>query len=1416
MAKIKELLKFKKESFFDGAVQADWFYEISMQENVSSSYIFHGPKYFGVSEKDINLKNHKLIDTVSFVNQISDKLYNDNKSSRFILTIAGYGAGKSHLAVTMASLFSGNDKKVQSIILDNIESVDESIGKKLRSTLVKPNLVIALNGMNDFNLNYEILKCTKKALKMYGLDDRVLEDMTTAYKTASKFIESTYDYFSERFLYYAKGKTKYSILSKSNLKQMLLKSLQEDSVAFEIVNEVYKEVNGTYIRWDEGISAGDILIKVNKIFCEEKSIFNKILIVFDEFGRFIEYAAAQPTIAGESALQQIFEAVQNANKNIVFIGLIQSDLNAYLARVENSNIVRYVGRYESSDKYYLSSNLETILANLVKKNDEKEFESKIGYVIEESYRVYHNKLFDNINRWFKQAKDKSVWSNKELYNKVILKGAYPLHPVTVWMLTNLSTWMQQRSTLTFVEEMYNQLGNEEVYNEGLTYIYPTELIKSKFFNELLNAEEKGMQQSQHCILYNDVITKYGDKLERLDKEILQGILITNIGKFATYDRSDEISALKYCTGHSEENISQIIKKLENEIGIIRYDDTIKRYEFLAEGSGLNDFKREFMRKKIRVSSEYIIESCDDEILRELTLDRCEETQFGMIHGINSQEWQFSKRFIDITTFNSSYVNNIIGELNRAIYSENPKGIVVWLYCNDETYQYIETVKSIIEEKVLIKYPIICLVINDTEGEIKNGLLDRKVLKEFNLSEREKYSKFINSVYDSSLKKIVSKFNDLAKKRYIITENGLETSELRLRVLCNNVFERIYTNPISFPFDGFEKKITTNVKKYFNSICVGLLANSITNKQGFQALPVDISNRAKAVLRVDNSKSWKVLLENCSLCEPQDDKIKKIYNNVVKDIEVGQIKNGGILFRKYLYPPYGMNMYSLSLFIAYFISYHISNINVYIDNIKVKNSIIAQKIFDDKKLNLEMLLKADYEYVEGSKADRYVTLLSKIESNIYVENCEEYNRMLHLLKQEEEIPNELEARVSAATMKLNVGLQKHAELYKKLNDAKQYLNETVEKKFMLSKAVKIFSMVILKEGKIENSDYYYNPKYNECCKNILEILDREIDKNIDGFIEQMRCDITQLSQFKGIYVNTAKILRDNGKVDYATRLESKVKQVEEEIKQTQKYQTLLVKFDQEVSFNGNNIDSKTYKELMKILDSIIGWKKYFQSLPGLNGSIKNSCNESLNKLRERIGSRIDELNCEINNLYDQIKDINDVDDLSDLRMKIEDIINKKVDREIEEDLKDKLRLINSFYADIDNLNRNKLERRVIDATISILKNNYKNTILENIVTQQCEDAITYLELMEGNWLKENVNLITNKVANMTPQECMTWRSKNASLPSYLSESSMEKFNVANNLVTERIKACKIDGIVSLFTELSEVDKKHCIKKLMEVM
>ena len=547
---LKDILSFKKESFFNGAVQADWFYDEEKSKIVSESYVFHGTKYFGVHESDVDTSNHSLIDTVSFAKTIMNKLYEDKDSSRFMLTIAGYGAGKSHLAVTLGNLISRHNTALSSRIIDNMISADDTHGEIFERHQQKKNLVIVLNGMNNFNLDFEIIKSCKLALKQHHLNEDIIENMTESYNVASHFLNQNFDLLGTKFDEYAQS-SKYQSYSGNILKEKLMVNIQSDIEAFNIVNEVYKAINGSYIRWDDGITGARVLAKLCDELCHKQEIFENIVILFDEFGRYIEYTASNPKVAGDAALQQIFECVQNANGKMLFAGFIQSDLNAYMQRIsENTNVIRYVGRYEASDKYYLSSNFETVLANLITKTDK--YQSIISQTLTANYGGELKRLYGSITRWIGTSTKKAVWTKETIFNQLIIKGCFPIHPLTIWLLTNLSAWMQQRSTLTFVETLIQEKSNMEVDTSTLLdmYAYPIQIIDSPIFYELYNAEEKGLQNSQHCLLYKEILTKYEDRLSSFDINVLKSLVIINIAKFNIYDK-EFLDTVRY---HHNKNV----------------------------------------------------------------------------------------------------------------------------------------------------------------------------------------------------------------------------------------------------------------------------------------------------------------------------------------------------------------------------------------------------------------------------------------------------------------------------------------------------------------------------------------------------------------------------------------------------------------------------------------------------------------------------------------------------------------------------------------------------------------------------------------------------------------------------------------------------------------------------------------------
>ena len=168
MPTLSNVVKFDISRLFNGAIDVDWI--ISDPEKaklVSESFVFHGPTYHGVSQKAVAETGHHLIDSASFFRNVLDGLTNDS-GQPFSLAIAGFGSGKSHIAITLTQLLESPDRQLQNKIIENISLADCTIAeqiRKLQTKLAGKTLVITLNGMNNFDLSAEIISQVKIKLQ---------------------------------------------------------------------------------------------------------------------------------------------------------------------------------------------------------------------------------------------------------------------------------------------------------------------------------------------------------------------------------------------------------------------------------------------------------------------------------------------------------------------------------------------------------------------------------------------------------------------------------------------------------------------------------------------------------------------------------------------------------------------------------------------------------------------------------------------------------------------------------------------------------------------------------------------------------------------------------------------------------------------------------------------------------------------------------------------------------------------------------------------------------------------------------------------------------------------------------------------------------------------------------------------------
>ena len=1270
MGRLCDLVEIKKDSFFSGAVQAEWFYDNNKRKAVAESYIFHGPKYYGISSDEINSNSHKLCDTVTFTRTIINKIYNDITSSRYALTIAAYGSGKSHLSVALATLLSGDDEETKLNVLENIKSVDKEGYEYIREYSNDKHLVLVLNGIEDFNINKELLKVAKKSLALHGIDDEIFNDMTLAYKTAENYLNSSYKYLYELYLEEAKKISKFKHYNKETLKDVLINNIQ-DYEAYSIVNNVYKSQTKNDININEGISAKAILNKIHEKYVKEEKRFKSIIIIFDEFGRYLEFASVQPNIAGDAGMQQMFEAIQNSEGSMLFIGYIQSDLNTYRARVNNDNIERYVSRFQSADKYYLSSNLETVLASIVKKKNNAE--TIISNIFDNTLSYFASSSQKNILRWITELNRKNVWNNEAMYKQVILKGCYPIHPLTLSTLVNLSVYMQQRSTLTFLSDIFEEHVNEEI-NERIPFIYPTALMSSPIFTELINAEERGRVSGQNCIQYKEIIEANEEVLSKEDKEVLSAILIMNINKYKVYDKNDALVAIETITGKSLKVISNIVSNLENKLGIIYFDSNVNRYNFMSEGNSKIDYTKVFAKKKLLVNKNDLISNLPDDIRNELQLGIIQPTDFGRRNNIVTSEWSFIREIIDINDFTINMAKALKDSLLKEIHPDGSRGRVIYLYCNNETYSRIDEVISILNQLNYDEIPILIGLLCDNDRVIEDALINLRTLNTFTLLEKELFRKYFRETIMEENKRIIRTYMACAKQKQYVTSKGVRVADEIVQKEMVSKFNMIYNKTIPFSIDSFDKKIAKKARRYFNTIAKCLLDGKLEDIVEFKNLEIDYINRINSILSVDSEKGWKVLYPNNVIGEPLHPVVKEIYTEIKQQILLKQPIKINELLGKYTKAPYGLNIYSITLLIVYVIALNKDNLIIKKGLAKSRISDILMCFNNDDKEQFNEFAKFIIEYTDITEKDNVILLVEKIEKNIGIA-IDQVDSLYNEISQIDEldVTQELKGRFFNCKNNLLIAREKNKEINKKIEDANTYLSKLDKNPFYIRQILTICNPII--DGVIQGSTYRYSVEQVTKSAQVREQAFIILKNSIKIYGE--KCPLDNLNNIDNMYKNTSIQLPKLNAIELVELVKESHEIFKNRIKLKNLASEVCIEINKEIS--NIKIDIELVRNLTNCKKTINKWLEKRNEYEKLNSNELNNVYKQL----EELETKIDIIERNTNQILADAKEIiHSVTTLSDLSNCLGKISNL-LDMPMLEDTKNSLKVIYDSLKDIDN-------------------------------------------------------------------------------------------------------------------------------------
>lgn len=980
--RLQDIIRFQSERLFEGAVNLDWLLnDPERSGKAASAFVFHGPKYHGVRQEEIGTSHgHNLQDTASFTHAIVRSCIGLDEKP-FSLAIAGYGTGKSHLALTLGKLLSGPSSEIAEKILTSLKNADSFIGNKIQELLdgKKPCLTLSLNGMENYDLTAEISKQIVNQLRTHGADLGPVVNLRPRFAEAASRVK----------IMSSNPELKAAICectATDNVEAILDRLELQDEKVYDSLCPIF-ENNGLRIPVYGGESLKDLIDVACNEYCgmDPDKPFISLIVLFDEFGRYAEFATMKRQIAGSGVLQHLFEGIQNNSDKTTFIGFIQFELNSYVQRIApefKNDIIRVITRYQNSDKFYLSTNLETLIAHLI----EKKQTDIIDLLDSEENQQISSQVMMKINRWFPLSLQYRLWKEPQQFHNIIRKGCWPLSPYSVWLLFYLSAagrHLQERSALSLLSKRIDDYLDTPVAFEKVFFeLTPCNLWSEELLQEFISSEEEG-QQGTIAHAYATVLNKHSTRLNTVQKMILQAIVLSAKLAIVSKDKPDAEKALSAFSGVPLPELNEEIKVLHDEFNIIEWDKNFLLFDILGDAVPRTQFLA-FLRQ--RVASAFDENGKAELFVRSISR-WCDKTNdlecdFAEVNEISTKEWGYQAVASNLMTL-KNHIEFAAENWRKAMGIDQKRGTIIYCYLgpNEDIEKNeidaIKFLKDVSKRTGQVCIPILVVFIVDDSGEIGRMIAELSVLSDsISEQDKEKFGNLIGS-HEEKTRQLLSKSVEIAlKQRHYVTSAYNAIEARRLNTFGRELFSAIYKKPLPFNFDGYATKGGQAAIS-----CHQLTLDLLNGKLDFQTCsskPQKERNRSLNILQhcwdCFNKTTGKIAIPKQSVAHSIVTKWRYILDADDNPFVIAEELKAVCL------PPFGANIASAGLLFGVFLAPRRETVFIKLDNgSQVDVSQWLQKdLFRNRVIDLDRIGKAEIINI-GEESSQWEILLDDWEN-----------------------------------------------------------------------------------------------------------------------------------------------------------------------------------------------------------------------------------------------------------------------------------------------------------------------------------------------------------------------------------------------------------------------------------------------------
>ena len=510
---------------------------------------------------------------------------------RSSILIGPYGKGKSHLLLVLLALLVAENRKEKDPerancieqLVKRLEKVDAKTAQFAKQLLKEKKVylpVIVNAGQNALSRSF--LLALKESLERVGLG-KIAPD--TYFEEAKKTISvwkteypTTYENFQEKI------KEEYASF------EGFYKGLEQyEEHALEYFQKIYPMFTaGSQFEPMVQMDVITLYRSINDILCREYG-YAGIVVIFDEFSKFVEGYPKEHFSAAMAELQNLCELANSSKGQEVHVILV-----AHKAMKEYQNVLpkevidAYTGVEGRLREIYFTTSLKNsyeLIGNVIQKEEKsfaKYLESKdMAEIAEKAYG------FSYFNHLFHQSEE---------FEKIVVQGCYPFTPVSAYLLLKISeiAVQNERTVFTFLtnEEPYSlpyflkeaKLG--DVLGAGQIYDYFSNILKNDI---------------SHLALHKEWLkAEYALSIRKDKKEqavIKTMALLHMVGKHDEMFAMDDIICMG--AGLSKESYQKAVASLLQE-QIVLYRTKTRTYAFKnTVGIDVEKELREMVQKKFQ-------------------------------------------------------------------------------------------------------------------------------------------------------------------------------------------------------------------------------------------------------------------------------------------------------------------------------------------------------------------------------------------------------------------------------------------------------------------------------------------------------------------------------------------------------------------------------------------------------------------------------------------------------------------------------------------------------------------------------------------------------------------------------------------------------------------------------------------------